>query len=190
MDNASFHKNIKTRELIESKGCSLLYIPPYSPDFNPIEKIWGSMKKMYRNHKHKYKDVYELIDRLLCNGWKTTIQRYAIALILYENGNGFRRIAEILSKVFGKKIYYQTVVKWLKKFHSDIKQNQATEPKEYCDIVELDELFTYLKKSQEKIKKQENMINPIPEYGLLLIGTKTICVHIGLEKEQRQMQSN
>ena len=73
MDNASFHKNQRTKELIESKGCILLYLPPYSPDFNPIEKIWGSMKKLYRNHKHKYEDVYELIDLLLCNRWRTTI---------------------------------------------------------------------------------------------------------------------
>jgi transposase len=31
MDNASFHKSIKIKELIESKGCRLLYLPPYSP---------------------------------------------------------------------------------------------------------------------------------------------------------------
>ena len=67
MDNASFHKSSKTRELIESKSCTVLYLSPYSPDLNPIEKVWGSMKKVYRNHKHKYKDVYDLIDRLLCN---------------------------------------------------------------------------------------------------------------------------
>ena len=73
MDNASFHKSQHTRELIESKGCTLLYLPPYSPDLNPIEKIWGSMKKVYRNHKHKHKDVYELIDLLLCNRWRTRV---------------------------------------------------------------------------------------------------------------------
>ncbi len=73
MDNASFHKSQKTRELIESKGCNLLYLPPYSPDFNPIEKMWGSMKKFYRNHKYKYNDVYELIDDLLCNRKISTI---------------------------------------------------------------------------------------------------------------------
>lgn len=67
MDNASFHKSQKTRDLIESKGCTLLYLPPYSPDLNPIEKMWGSMKKMYRNHKHKYENKYTLIDLLLCN---------------------------------------------------------------------------------------------------------------------------
>ena len=44
MDNARFHKAPKTRELIESKGCSLLYLPPYSPDFNPIEHRWFPRK--------------------------------------------------------------------------------------------------------------------------------------------------
>ena len=35
MDNASFHKSKKIQQLIESKGCKLLYLPAYSPDFNP-----------------------------------------------------------------------------------------------------------------------------------------------------------
>jgi transposase len=73
MDNASFHKSQKTKELIEAKDCNLIFLPPYSPDFNPIEKSWGSLKKLYRNYKHKYEDVYELIDLLLCNKYKTII---------------------------------------------------------------------------------------------------------------------
>src|SRR5829696_1762217 len=36
MDNLSAHKGEKVRELIEAKGCELIYLPPYSPDFNPI----------------------------------------------------------------------------------------------------------------------------------------------------------
>ena len=40
MDNASFDKSKKTRELIESVGCRLIFLPPYSPDLNPIEKFW------------------------------------------------------------------------------------------------------------------------------------------------------
>lgn len=45
MDNASFHKSAKTRELIESAGCKLLYLPPYSPELNPIEKTWANIKR-------------------------------------------------------------------------------------------------------------------------------------------------
>ena len=42
MDNASFHKSQRTRELIESVGSKLIFLPPYSPDLNPIEKFWAS----------------------------------------------------------------------------------------------------------------------------------------------------
>ena len=46
MDNASFHKTQKTRELIEESGHELLFLPPYSPDFNPIEKHFANLKKI------------------------------------------------------------------------------------------------------------------------------------------------
>jgi hypothetical protein len=39
MDNAAFHRSPRTRELIESVGCQLIFLPPYSPDLNPIEKF-------------------------------------------------------------------------------------------------------------------------------------------------------
>ncbi|MDQ6961348.1 MAG: transposase [Mariprofundaceae bacterium] len=45
MDNASIHKNIKVKEMLEDAGCILLYLPPCSPDFNPIENYWAVMKK-------------------------------------------------------------------------------------------------------------------------------------------------
>lgn len=45
MDNASFHKSQKTRDLIESVDCKLIFLPPYSPDLNPIEKFWANMKR-------------------------------------------------------------------------------------------------------------------------------------------------
>jgi transposase len=38
MDNASFHKSPIVKNLIEAAGCKLVYLPPYSPDLNPIEK--------------------------------------------------------------------------------------------------------------------------------------------------------
>ena len=37
MDNLSAHKSEQVRELIERVGCEVLYLPPYSPDYNPIE---------------------------------------------------------------------------------------------------------------------------------------------------------
>lgn len=49
MDNASFHKSPKIKELIESVRCHLLYLPPYSPDLNPIEKFWANMKRWIKD---------------------------------------------------------------------------------------------------------------------------------------------
>lgn len=53
MDNAAFHKSTKTRELIENTGATLLFLPPYSPDLNPIECDFAAIKKrrQYENHQ-------------------------------------------------------------------------------------------------------------------------------------------
>lgn len=45
MDNAAFHKSPKTAQLIEKTGAVLLFLPPYSPDFNPIENDFAALKK-------------------------------------------------------------------------------------------------------------------------------------------------
>lgn len=47
-DNAAFHKSLKARELIEAKQCQLLFLPAYSPDFNPIEHEWFPIKNKIR----------------------------------------------------------------------------------------------------------------------------------------------
>jgi transposase len=48
MDNLSAHKGERVRELIEARGCELLYLPSYSPDFNPIEEAFSKMKGLMR----------------------------------------------------------------------------------------------------------------------------------------------
>lgn len=48
IDNASFHKGAIVKTMIESVGCSLIYLPPYSPDLNPIEHFWYSVKNTLR----------------------------------------------------------------------------------------------------------------------------------------------
>lgn len=48
LDNASFHKSKKAREIIEGCQCRLLYLPAYSPDLNPIEHYWHSIKNTIR----------------------------------------------------------------------------------------------------------------------------------------------
>lgn len=51
MDNLRAHKVAGVRELIEATGAKLLYLPPYSPDFNPIEKCWAQLKQYLRAAK-------------------------------------------------------------------------------------------------------------------------------------------
>ena len=48
MDNLSSHKGPRVRELIEGRGCELLYLPPYSPDLNPIEQAFSKLKASLR----------------------------------------------------------------------------------------------------------------------------------------------
>ena len=48
IDNASFHKSDRIKNLIEQAHCQLLYLPPYSPDLNPIEHYWHKIKTAIR----------------------------------------------------------------------------------------------------------------------------------------------
>ena len=49
MDNLSSHKRAHTRKLIESTGAELVFLPPYSPDLNPIEMIFSKVKNLLRS---------------------------------------------------------------------------------------------------------------------------------------------
>jgi transposase len=59
MDNLSSHKAAGVREAIESAGATLVYLPPYSPDFNPIEKAWSKVKKLLRDAAARTQDALE-----------------------------------------------------------------------------------------------------------------------------------
>ncbi len=48
MDNLSSHKALSVRQAIEAADADLWYLPPYSPDFNPIEKLWSKVKAWLR----------------------------------------------------------------------------------------------------------------------------------------------
>ena len=48
MDNLSSHKGSRVRELVEARGCELLYLPAYSPDLNPIEEAFSKLKALLR----------------------------------------------------------------------------------------------------------------------------------------------
>lgn len=56
MDGSSCHKSLRAREIIEKAGCRMLFLPPYSPDFNPDEQLWAKTKSILRKLKHRTVD--------------------------------------------------------------------------------------------------------------------------------------
>ena len=67
LDNLSAHKVDGVRQLVESTGARILYLPPYSPDFNPIEQAWSKIKHLLRAAKARTLDALEeaITDALL-----------------------------------------------------------------------------------------------------------------------------
>ncbi len=63
LDNATFHKGEKIRELIESIGCELEYLPSYSPDLNEIEHYWFPIKNRVRKSQGTIDDFRERVDQ-------------------------------------------------------------------------------------------------------------------------------
>mgnify|MGYP003641185514 FL=1 len=64
MDNAAIHKSEKTREILEKEGHELLFLPLYSPDFNPIEQSFGVLKC-----RLQYAENGTTLDDLLCQAF-------------------------------------------------------------------------------------------------------------------------
>lgn len=59
MDNLSSHKVKGVRERIEARGAKLVYLPPYSPDLNPIEKAWAKLKQLLRTAKARTREALD-----------------------------------------------------------------------------------------------------------------------------------
>ena len=57
MDNLSAHKGEEVRELIEGRGCELLFLPPYSPNLNPIEQAFSKIKGLLRKAQARTKEA-------------------------------------------------------------------------------------------------------------------------------------
>ena len=57
LDNLSAHKPARVRELIECRGCELIYLPAYSPDLNPIEEAFAKIKSILRQAAARTKDA-------------------------------------------------------------------------------------------------------------------------------------
>jgi transposase len=65
-DNLSSHKGPKVRDLIEKAGASLLFLPPYSPDFNPIENAFAKLKTLLRKAaEHTVDGLWSAIGRII-----------------------------------------------------------------------------------------------------------------------------
>lgn len=57
MDNLSAHKGGRVKEIIEGRGCELLYLPSYSPDFNPIEQAFSKVKGLIRKAQARTREA-------------------------------------------------------------------------------------------------------------------------------------
>jgi transposase len=69
MDNLSSHKRPRVRALIEAAGARLRYLPPYSPDFNPLEKAFAKLKALLRKAAERtieglWRAIGHIIDRV------------------------------------------------------------------------------------------------------------------------------
>ena len=61
LDNATFHRKKMLRELAKKRKCRMLFLPPYSPDLNPIEKNWSNTKTYLRNNVKKHETLQDAI---------------------------------------------------------------------------------------------------------------------------------
>ena len=61
MDNISFHKTATVQELIGSVGCTILFLPTYSPDLNPIEHYWFKIKNQIRKIAQDFEEFFEAV---------------------------------------------------------------------------------------------------------------------------------
>lgn len=64
LDNLSAHKGGRVKEIIEARGCEIVYLPPYSPDFNPIEQAFSKIKGLLRKAQARTREA--LIEAM---GW-------------------------------------------------------------------------------------------------------------------------
>ena len=61
LDNLSAHKSHKAQKMVEEAGCVWLFLPPYSPDFNPIEMLWSKFKSDLRREAAREQDQLDAL---------------------------------------------------------------------------------------------------------------------------------
>ena len=62
LDNAAFHRKDRLRAILATKGCTLLALPPYSPDLNPIEHVWNTIKIAIALDTQEYPSFQHKVD--------------------------------------------------------------------------------------------------------------------------------
>jgi transposase len=77
MDNLTAHKGERVKELIEERGCELIYLPPYSPDFSPIEEAFSKIKSLVRKAEARSREA--LVDAI----------GKGISMVTAEDARGF-----------------------------------------------------------------------------------------------------
>ena len=100
------------------------------------------------------------------------------AIDLYTEGCGFRRISRLLKKIFRVDVCYQLVIHLIKSAAQKIGRNSSVS-KDKIPLLEMDELYTYIKKKQIK-----------SEYGLLLIETGYVLLDLKLEMQAEKLLGN
>ncbi len=65
IDNATFHKGGRIEQLIHDAGCELLYLPPYSPDLNKIEKCWSWLKSRIHKKLRQFGSLRDAMEEVL-----------------------------------------------------------------------------------------------------------------------------
>jgi transposase len=66
LDNASFHNRERLIKYARVFKVAVIFLPPYSPDYNPIEKVWANLKRFLRNHGKHFASVEEGIYWYFC----------------------------------------------------------------------------------------------------------------------------
>ncbi len=90
MDNLGAHRPKRIRELIEQQGCELLYLPAYSPDYNPIEEAFSKIKNLLRKAAARSKET--LVEAI---GAALSVVTAADARGFFEHA-GYRPVGQLL----------------------------------------------------------------------------------------------
>jgi transposase len=90
MDNLSSHKGGRVKDLIEERGCELSYLPPYSPDLNPIEEAFAKLKALLRKAEARSREV--LIEAM-CRALEAVTEKDARGFFEHR---GYRAAAQLL----------------------------------------------------------------------------------------------